>query len=69
MKKETRGIITLLIRESQEIIAIHEDKYRTKEELVVALNKLFDGWIKANDLHPERCVLIDNVCGIDKERI
>ena len=69
MKKDTKSSITILICESQEIITMHEDKYRTKEELIAALNRLFEGWVKANDLHPERCIVMDNICSIDMDKI
>lgn len=69
MNDETKAIITILISEVQDLTFKYSDKYKTKSEFVKELLKLLNGWIKANDLHPERCIHTNGLCFIDKKKI
>lgn len=50
----SRGVLTLIISEMQEIIEKSCDKYVTKEDCLQWMRELLDAWIKPNDFHPER---------------
>jgi len=69
MKEETKALMTILIREVQDLTFKYSDKYKSKGEFITELLKLLDGWIKANDLHPEKCIHKNGLCFIDKKKI
>jgi len=69
MNEETKALITILIREVQDLTFKYSDKYKSKSEFIKELLILLNGWIKANDLHPERCNHKNGLCFIDKKKI
>lgn len=51
---QTKGILTLIVSEMQEIVTKAQDKYVTKEDCLIWMQDLLDAWVKPNKLHPER---------------
>ena len=52
MNRKTKGILTLIVAEMQQIIVKAHDKYVTKEQCLDWMQVLLDCWIEPNDLHP-----------------
>lgn len=50
MKKETKAVLNILIREVQDILEKTTEPATTK---VIKIEKLLDSWVNANNLHPE----------------
>ena len=50
MKKETKAFFSILIHEVQDILKETTEPATTK---VIKIGELLDGWVNANDLHPE----------------
>ena len=58
MKEETEGVVTILISELQDIM---NDSKTDEMDKLHLIEESLDSWIKANNLHPDDVVRVDDL--------